>query len=255
MVRALVVGASGGYIADEGDGVRMGLAFVQFSAGAGFDFTWPYDEVSIVTKGSLSVRSGGRLLTAREGETLIQPKGVPGRFEIAEEMEMICIHYPTFARAFGITVHEHNTIVEGDDAPPEPVAEPRGGQYGGGFFDPTVMQVFAVSDMQHWIDVDVEQGSRVAYIADQAEGFPVGLAFSDFRRGGVYDLVFPYDEVAAITHGRFTVRSQGREFTASAGQMLYMPKDVAAVFEIEEDTITVGVHHPTFQEAFGEPPR
>ncbi len=246
--------SAGGYIADEGDGVSMGLAFVQFSTGAGFDFAWPYDEVSIVTKGSLRIRSGGKLLTAHEGEVLTQPKGVPGRFEITEDMEMICVHYPTFARAFGITVHEHNTIAEGGGDVPEPVVQPRGPEHSGGFYDPTKMQVFTVSDLPAWTDVDAEQGARVAYIADQADGSPFGLAFSDFRRGGVHDLVFPYDEVAAITKGTFTVRSQGREFTARAGQMLYMPKDVSATFEIDEDTIAVGVHHPTFQEAFGTSP-
>ena len=112
--------SAGGYIADEGDGVPMGLAFVQFSAGAEFDFVWPYDEVSIVTRGSVSIRSGGELLTAREGEVLTQPRGVPGRFEIAEDMEMICVHYPTFARAFGMRVHEHHTIAEGGGNLPEP---------------------------------------------------------------------------------------------------------------------------------------
>ncbi|HLS15772.1 MAG TPA: hypothetical protein VK095_14785 [Beutenbergiaceae bacterium] len=247
--------SAGGYIADEGDGVPMGLAFVQFSAGAEFDFVWPYDEVSIVTRGSVSIRSGGELLTAREGEVLTQPRGVPGRFEIAEDMEMICVHYPTFARAFGMRVHEHHTIAEGGTDQPEPDVHPRGPEHAGGFYDPTRMQVFRISDLSRWIDVDAEQGSAVAYIADAADGAPFGLAFSDFRRGGVYDLVFAYDEVAAITKGAFTVRSQGREFTAHAGQLLYMPKDVSAVFEIEQDTITVGVHYPTYQEAYGVPPQ
>lgn len=246
--------SSGGYIADEGEGVTMGLAFVRLSAGASFDFVWPYDEVSIVTKGTLTIRSQGKLMTAHEGEILNQPKGVPGRFEITEDMEMICVHYPTFARAFGITVYEHTTLAESEATIPEPTVEPRGSEYAGNFFDPTVMQVFTINDMVHWIDVDAEQGSRVAYIADQADGSPFGLAFSDFRAGGVYDLQFPYDEVAAVTKGSFIVRSQGTEFTVHAGELLYMPQNVSAVFDIQQDTVTVGIHYPTFQEAFGEPP-
>lgn len=246
--------SAGGYLADEGDGVTMGMAFVEFRAGTGFDFVWPYDEISIVTKGSLSVRSGGRLLTAQEGEILTQPRGVPGRFEITEDMEMICVHHPTFARAFGITVHEHNALVESGRAVPEPVVGPRGPEYAGGFFDPTMMQVFAPSDVLHRTDAGADESARVVYIADRADGFPVGLAFSDFQRGGVHELVFPYDEVAAITAGRVTVRSEGRVLTARAGQLLYMPEDVSAVFEIDEDTIAVGIHHPTYQEAFAARP-
>lgn len=243
-----------GYIADREDGAPMGLAFVHFRKGVNFDFTWPYDEVSVVTKGSLSVRTGGRTITAREGEILTQPRGVPGTFEITEDLEMIAVHHPTFAEAQGMTLAEYKARTDAGAEPPAPVPAPREPTGSGGGFDPARMQRFGFGDVPHWSTVDPEQGASVGYLADQAEDWPMGLAFSDFRQGGVQELTFPYDEVAAVTRGAFTVRSRGRAFTVRAGEMLYMPKDVTAVFEIDEDTVAVGMHHPTFQQAFGASP-
>lgn len=244
-----------GYIADEEEGVPFGLAYVRFRKGVTFEFAWPYDEVCVVTKGSLTVRSGGRRVTARAGEIMTQPRGVPGVFEIDEDMEMICVHFPTFAIANGMTLREYQAHSETSEDPTPPAPQPRAPQTESDFFDPSAMQRFAVSDMPSWIVVDADQGAWVGYIADQAEGFPVGLAFSDFRAGGVYELEFPYDEVAAITKGGFTVHSQGRSFTVGTGELLYMPAGVSATFEIDEDTIAVGVHYPTLAEATGSPPQ
>lgn len=243
-----------GYIADEEEGTSMGLAFVRFRAGAVFDFTWPYDEVSVVTRGSLTIRSGGERITAQQGEILNQPKGVPGRFEIDEDMEMICVHYPTFAKGFGMTLSEYKRLTDAGEEPSEPAPPPRGPAHAGGHFDPTVMQAFSIADVPRWLEVDPEQAAHVGYLADQAEGSPVGLAFSDFRRGGSFEFSFPYDEVAAVTKGGFTVRTKDHSFTVRAGEMLYMPANTSAVFEIEEDTVSVGIHHPTVQEATGKPP-
>lgn len=247
-------GSHVGYIADEEEGISMGLAFVSFRRGVSFDFTWPYDEISVVTKGSLTISSGGERITARAGEVLNQPRGVPGTFEIDEDLEMICFHYPTFAQAQGLSLREYKRYTDAGEDPPEATPRARGPEAGGGFFDPTRMQRFGIADLPAWIEVDEGLGSWVGYVADQAEGSPVGMAFSDFRAGGVHELSFPYDEVAAVTKGRFTVRSEGRTFTVRAGEMLYMPRDTSAVFEIEEDTVAVGFHHPTFQEQFGSPP-
>ncbi|QVQ51275.1 DUF861 domain-containing protein [Spiractinospora alimapuensis] len=245
-----------GYIADHEEGVSMGMAFVRFRRGVRFEFTWPYDEVSVVTKGSLTIHTGGRRITAREGEILNQPRGVPGTFEIEEDLEMICVHYPTFAKAQGLTLAEYkaDTDTDTDHESSAPVVAPRGPEAGGGFFDPTTMQVFSISDVPQWITLDANHGAYVGYLADKAEGSPMGMAYSDFRRGGVFEFDFPYDEVAAVTQGAFTVRSEGRVFRVRAGEMLYMPKGVSAVFEIEEDTVAVGLHYPTYEDGFGTPP-
>lgn len=88
-----------GYIADEEEGSVLGLAYLRFRKGVEFDFLWAYDEVAVVTKGSLTVRFGDEVVTAHVGEALSMPAGVPGIFDIREDVEAFCVHYPTDGRA------------------------------------------------------------------------------------------------------------------------------------------------------------
>lgn len=88
-----------GYIADEAEGSNLGLAYIRFRRGVSFDFLWAYDEVAVVTRGSLTVRVGDELLTADVGESLYMPAGVRGTFDIREDVEAFCVHYPTDAMA------------------------------------------------------------------------------------------------------------------------------------------------------------
>lgn len=236
-------GAHVGYIADEEEGASMGVAFVGLRAGTDFEFNWPYDEVCVVTRGSLKVRSAGELVTARTGEILTQPKGVPGTFEIDEDMEMVCVHSPTFAVAQGLTLRAFKERTDAGDDGPEPVVEPRGPQWAGGGFDPTRMQRFGPGDIGSWQALQDDPPARVGRFTERAEVFPIGLAVSEYGRGVVRDVSSPYDEVAAVTQGSFTVRSGGRSFRVRAGQLLYMPAGSSAVFEVDEDTVAVGLHH------------
>lgn len=84
-----------GYIADEEEGSNLGLAFIRFRKGVEFDFLWAYDEVAVVTKGSLTVRFGHEVITAAIGESLYMPAGARGAFDIREDVEAFCVHHPT----------------------------------------------------------------------------------------------------------------------------------------------------------------
>lgn len=88
-----------GYIADEEEGSNLGLAYIRFRKGVEFDFLWAYDEVAVVTTGSLTVRFGDEVITAGAGESLYMPAGVRGTFDIREDVEAFCVHYPTDGRA------------------------------------------------------------------------------------------------------------------------------------------------------------
>jgi ethanolamine utilization protein EutQ (cupin superfamily) len=88
-----------GYIADEAEGSDLGLAYIRFRKGVTFEFLWAYDEVAVVTKGRLTLRTGDRTITAGPGEVVHMPAGVSGVFEIDEDMEAVCVHYPTDAKA------------------------------------------------------------------------------------------------------------------------------------------------------------
>lgn len=88
-----------GYIADEEEGSNLGLAYIRFRRGVQFDFLWAYDEVAVVTKGRLTVQFGGDTITAGVGESIYMPAGVRGAFDIREDMEAFCVHYPTDGKA------------------------------------------------------------------------------------------------------------------------------------------------------------
>ncbi|MGC0143520.1 hypothetical protein [Pseudactinotalea sp. Z1732] len=88
-----------GYIADEPEGSNLGLAYIRFRRGVRFEFLWAYDEVAVVTMGSLTVRIGEEALTATVGESLYMPAGVRGTFDVDEDVEAFCVHYPTDAQA------------------------------------------------------------------------------------------------------------------------------------------------------------
>lgn len=88
-----------GYIADEDEGSAMGLAFIRFRKGVRFEFRWAYHEVCVVTRGSLTVRTGGDVITVEQGAFLHMPAGVVGEFDVREDFEAVCVHYPTDGRA------------------------------------------------------------------------------------------------------------------------------------------------------------
>jgi ethanolamine utilization protein EutQ (cupin superfamily) len=88
-----------GYVADEEEGSVMGLAFIRFRKGVSFEFRWAYNEVCVVTRGSLTVRAGDDVITAQEGEFLHMPAGVVGVFDVQEDFEAVCVHYPTDGKA------------------------------------------------------------------------------------------------------------------------------------------------------------
>lgn len=88
-----------GYIADEEEGSNLGLAHIRFREGVEFDFLWAYDEVAVVTRGSLTVRVDGTIVTTGAGESLYMPAGVRGTFDIREDVEAFCVHYPTDGKA------------------------------------------------------------------------------------------------------------------------------------------------------------
>lgn len=84
-----------GYVADEDEGSAMGLAFIRFRKGVHFEFRWAYDEVCVVTRGSLTVRVGDEVIVVEQGQFLNMPAGVAGVFAVQQDFEAVCVHYPT----------------------------------------------------------------------------------------------------------------------------------------------------------------
>jgi len=77
---------------DETGGMKLGaVGFTIAPKDADSSFDFAYDEVLIVTKGSCTVRSAGSSVTARAGEVIYLPAGVPGTFHADEDMELVYV--------------------------------------------------------------------------------------------------------------------------------------------------------------------
>lgn len=77
---------------DEHPDAKLGaLGFTRSSKGATSQFEFAYDEVLVVTKGRCTVVSGGQTLTAKVGEALYLPAGVPGQIRADEELEIVYV--------------------------------------------------------------------------------------------------------------------------------------------------------------------
>lgn len=52
-----------------------------------------------MTRGSLTVRVHDDVITVQQGLFLHMPAGVAGAFDVQEDFEAVCVHYPTDGRA------------------------------------------------------------------------------------------------------------------------------------------------------------
>jgi ethanolamine utilization protein EutQ (cupin superfamily) len=77
---------------DEDPAAKLGaLGFTRSARGATSQFEFAYDEVLVVTKGSCTISSRGREVTAGPGEVLYLPAGVPGEIRADEDLEIVYV--------------------------------------------------------------------------------------------------------------------------------------------------------------------
>lgn len=77
---------------DESPESKLGaVGFARARRGASSEFEFAYDEVLIVTKGTCTVQSRGREMTARVGEVMYLPAEVPGTFHADEDVELVYV--------------------------------------------------------------------------------------------------------------------------------------------------------------------
>lgn len=75
---------------DEAPLAKLGaVGFTRSGRDATSHFDFAYDEVLVVTKGSCTVRSRGRALTAGLGDALYIPAHVPGEICADEDLELV----------------------------------------------------------------------------------------------------------------------------------------------------------------------
>jgi ethanolamine utilization protein EutQ (cupin superfamily) len=71
------------------------------------------------------------------------------------------------------------------------------------------------------------------------------VGYARVGKGESMDIAFPYDEVLVVTKGAYTVRTpDGDSYTATVGQVIYLPGGTANVAVADEDAEMVYVAAP-----------
>lgn len=86
-------------VANEDDvpGMKLGaVGFTRAPEGSSSTFDFAYDEVLVVTKGTCTIRSGDRDVTAHAGEVLYLPAGIPGTFHAESDLELVYVASPPY---------------------------------------------------------------------------------------------------------------------------------------------------------------
>jgi ethanolamine utilization protein EutQ (cupin superfamily) len=97
------------------------------------------------------------------------------------------------------------------------------------------VQKFTSGEATEWMEWS---GIALADVLNEDErpGVKLGaIGFLRAPRGSSSEFAFPYDEALIVTKGRCTVRSNGAELSAEAGDVLYLPAGVPGTFHAEGD--------------------
>ncbi|RDI49934.1 cupin domain-containing protein [Nocardia mexicana] len=79
---------------------RMTVGFGRIAGGESMRATYPYDEVMVVLKGTVTVRTqGGETFTAAPGNVVYMPAGSTNTYEFSGEVEVAYIANPPAAYA------------------------------------------------------------------------------------------------------------------------------------------------------------
>lgn len=72
---------------------RLGCGIMEMKTTT-FPWTLNYDEIDYVIKGTLSIKMGNEIVTAKEGELLLIPKGSSIEFSVPDYARFLYITYP-----------------------------------------------------------------------------------------------------------------------------------------------------------------
>ena len=95
--RANRLGESGIFIAaavEQTEGGPLSAYSAHFDRGERAELPAPYEEVWVVVRGLLSVRSAGTVVTVGEGQFVHVPRKSPGEVEALEDASLVCVSVP-----------------------------------------------------------------------------------------------------------------------------------------------------------------
>jgi ethanolamine utilization protein EutQ (cupin superfamily) len=83
-----------GSLVEKAEGGPLSAYYARFGSGERAALPAGYAEVWVVVSGSLTLRTGGRTLTADPGDVLHVPEDSPGELTAEEDTELVCVSVP-----------------------------------------------------------------------------------------------------------------------------------------------------------------
>lgn len=83
-----------GPLIEKAEGGPLSAYYARFGVGETAALPAGYAEVWVVVSGSLTLRTGGRTLTAGPGDLLHVPEDSPGELTAEEDTELACVSVP-----------------------------------------------------------------------------------------------------------------------------------------------------------------
>lgn len=107
---------------------------------------------------------------------------------------------------------------------------------------------FTIDDVAVWSQ-HTDRPMFLGNVLDETNSEAMTVGFGRYKKGESNEWVVTYDEVNVVINGAFTFRTDDGEFTAKAGEALFITKGTRVVYEAPEDAEFVYVTYPHFMEA------
>jgi ethanolamine utilization protein EutQ (cupin superfamily) len=110
----------------------------------------------------------------------------------------------------------------------------------------TRVRALTIGDVPDWLQFDGNQVSMGPVVHGEGD-HQLGVMYARFVSGTVLDeraKPIPYDEVYIVLAGRIHVHTTQEEASARAGEVIFLPRGTAAVYEAKSDVELISVTHP-----------
>ncbi|NDL55876.1 hypothetical protein [Phytoactinopolyspora mesophila] len=118
----------------------------------------------------------------------------------------------------------------------------------------TRVRVLTIDDAPSWLQLDGHNVSA-GPVVDGDGDHQLGVMYARFGAGTVIDereSPIPYDEVYVVLEGTLDVRTAQEQASAQAGEVIFLPRGTAAVYEAKDDVELISVTHPPQDRAWQE---
>lgn len=107
---------------------------------------------------------------------------------------------------------------------------------------------FTIEDIATWYQ-HTDRQIFLGGVLDETNSDTMSVGFGRYKKGESNAWVVTYDEVNIVTKGAFTFRTADGEYTARAGEILFITKGTWVVYEAPEYAEFIYVTYPHWMNA------